>query len=40
MTAMFLEDENNETGWYTSYAEKLIRPVIAWFDSSNTKYKK
>lgn len=28
--AMYLEDENGNAAWYTSYISMLIVPVISW----------
>ena len=31
-TAMYLKDENGDCGWYTSYVEKIISPVVSWLE--------
>lgn len=28
--AMYLVNEDGETGWYTSYISKIIKPVTGW----------
>ena len=33
--AMYLMNELGEYGWYTSYTEKLIVPVINWIELPN-----
>lgn len=35
--AMYLMDENGVSGWYTSYAEKLIIPVKSWIEILDEK---
>jgi len=38
MIAMYLEDDNCSSDWYTNYATKIIKPVIGWCDLAGIQF--